>query len=141
MADFELKLDLALESIAKKTDPKKWSSAKAAAKKKMGGKWSARAAQLATSIYKKRGGGYKGPKKSDNSLSKWTKEDWQYSDESKESKPKSKRGRYLPKSAWSSLTPSEKASTSAAKNKGTKAGKQFVKQPKKIAKKTARHRS
>ena len=34
-------------STATKRDPKKWAAAKAKAKAKMGGKWSARAAQLA----------------------------------------------------------------------------------------------
>jgi hypothetical protein len=38
------------------------------------------------------------------------------------------------------LSASEKAATNRAKAKGGKAGKQFVKQPKRIAKKTARYR-
>ena len=38
------------------------------------------------------------------------------------------------------LSASEKAATNRAKAKGNKAGKQFVKQPKNIAKKTARYR-
>jgi len=38
------------------------------------------------------------------------------------------------------LTPAEKRATNAAKAKGNKKGKQFVKQPKSIAKKTARYR-
>ena len=48
--------------------------------------------------------------------------------------------RYLPKKAREALTPAEYAATTRAKRKGTKAGKQFVAQPKKIAKKTAKHR-
>jgi hypothetical protein len=48
--------------IAKKTDPAKWEAAKRDAKAKMGGKHSARAMQLAVKFYKKRGGGYRGPK-------------------------------------------------------------------------------
>lgn len=55
-------------------------------------------------------------------------------------KPRKKRGRYLPKAAWQSLSPSEKRATNAAKRKGSKSGKQFVKQPKKIAKKTRSYR-
>ena len=39
------------------------------------------------------------------------------------------------------MTASEYASTTAAKRKGTAAGKQFVKQPKKIAEKTAKYRA
>jgi hypothetical protein len=50
------------------------------------------------------------------------------------------RKRYLPKAAWANLTPAEKAATNRAKAAGKKKGKQFVKQPKSIAKKTARYR-
>jgi hypothetical protein len=74
------------------------------------------------------------------SLRKWTEQEWQYSDPKEQDKPKSKRGRYLPKSAWQSLSPGEKAATNAAKRKGTKQGKQFVKQPDSIAKKVKGHR-
>ena len=47
-------------TVAKKRDPKKWSAAKARAKRKMGGKHSARAMQLATKYYKDAGGTYSG---------------------------------------------------------------------------------
>ena len=79
-------------------------------------------------------------KKSQTSLKKWTKEKWGYSSKDEAKKPKAKRGRYLPDSAWKSLSPAEKRATNAAKRRGTKKGKQFVKQPENIAKKTARHR-
>ena len=79
-------------------------------------------------------------KKSQSSLKKWTSEKWGYSSKDESKKPKAKRGRYLPESAWKSLSPAEKRATNAAKRQGTKKGKQFVKQPKNIAKKTARHR-
>lgn len=79
-------------------------------------------------------------KKSQRSLKAWTKQKWGYSSKKEEKKPASKRGRYLPKSAWASLSAGEKRATNAAKRKGTKAGKQFVKQPSKIAKKTRSHR-
>jgi hypothetical protein len=46
----------------------------------------------------------------------------------------------LPKAAIESLTAAEYAATTKAKRAGKKAGKQFVAQPKKIAKKTARFR-
>jgi hypothetical protein len=46
----------------------------------------------------------------------------------------------LPKKARQALTIKEYAATSAAKREGTKAGKQFVSQPKKIAAKTAKFR-
>jgi hypothetical protein len=74
--------------------------------------------------------------KSQESLDKWTKEKWGTSD----GKPSKGKKRYLPKKAWEDLTPAEKRATNRAKAKGNKEGKQFVAQPKKIAKKTARHR-
>lgn len=74
--------------------------------------------------------------KSQRSLDKWTKEEWGTSD----GKPSKGKKRYLPKKAWEDLTPAEKAATNRAKAKGNKKGEQFVPQPKKIAKKTARHR-
>jgi hypothetical protein len=79
-------------------------------------------------------------KPSQRSLKKWTEQKWQYSSEKEADKPKSERGRYLPKKAWDSLTAGEKRATNAAKRKGTKSGKQFVKQPSSIAKKTAKLR-
>jgi len=102
------------------------------------GQWSARKAQLLGKRYKDAGGGYSGSKtKSQRSLSKWTKQEWT----TKSGKPSSKTGeRYLPKKAISALTPSEYASTTAAKRKGKSQGKQFVKQPKAIAKKVKPYR-
>lgn len=79
-------------------------------------------------------------KKSQLSLKKWTEQDWQYSKPSEGDKPREDRGRYLPKKAWNSLSSGEKAATNAAKRKGTKQGKQFVKQPSKIADKTKDYR-
>jgi hypothetical protein len=76
-------------------------------------------------------------RKQQQSLKDWAKQDWT----TKSGKPSSKTGeRYLPKAAIKSLTPVEYAATSAAKREGKKAGKQFVSQPKAIAKKTARFR-
>jgi|TARA_R100000081_G_scaffold29258_1_gene13348 hypothetical protein len=75
-------------------------------------------------------------KASQRSLKKWTKQKWRTSDGS----PSKGKKRYLPDAAWKSLSSSEKAATNKAKAKGNRAGKQFVKQPKKIAKKTARFR-
>lgn len=101
------------------------------------GQWSARKAQLLAAEYKKAGGGYSGGKtKAQKSLSKWTGEKWRTSDGSKSEG----RKRYLPDRAWKALTPSEKRSTNAAKAAGNRKGKQFVAQPKKVAKKAARFR-
>jgi len=125
-------------SVAVKSSPSLWERAKSQAKAKMGGKHSARAMQLAVSIYKKAGGSYKGAKSSSNKLSKWTKEKWG----TKSGKPSGQTGeRYLPKKAIKSLSDKEYAATTAAKRKGTSQGKQFVKQPKKVAEKTKKYRS
>ena len=71
----------------------------------------------------------KAPQKS---LKQWTKQDWR----TKSGKPSSKTGeRYLPSAAIKSLSAQEYAATTKAKREGTRKGKQFVKQPKKIAKK------
>ena len=48
--------------------------------------------------------------------------------------------RYLPKKARESLSKKEYAATSRKKRADTAKGKQFSSQPKKIAKKTSRHR-
>ena len=125
-------------AVATKRDPAKWARAKARAKAKMGGKHSARAMQLAVKYYKDAGGTYKGKKKKSNKLSKWTKQKWK----TKSGKPSSKTGeRYLPEKAIKSLSSKEYAATTKAKRAGTKKGKQFVKQPKKIARKTRRYRT
>jgi hypothetical protein len=74
--------------------------------------------------------------KSQKSLKDWTKQKWKTSD----GKPSKGKKRYLPEAAWAALTPAEKAATNRAKAKGNKKGKQFVKQPKSIAKKAAKYR-
>jgi hypothetical protein len=76
----------------------------------------------------------KSPQKS---LKKWTEQKWT----TKSGKPSSKTGeRYLPEAAIKSLSSSEYAATTKAKREGKAQGKQFVKQPKEIAKKTAKFR-
>lgn len=129
-----------------RTNEAKWkrivSSVKAGSKGGKPGQWSARKAQLATQRYKKSGGGYSGPKtEAQKSLSKWTKEDWG----TKSGKPstqgsKATGERYLPKKARAALSSKEYAATSRKKREDTRAGKQMSKQPKKIAKKTAKYR-
>ncbi len=106
------------------------------------GQWSARKAQLLAQEYKKSGGGYSGPKTAkQKSLSKWTKEEWGTKSGKPSTQGKKATGeRYLPKKAREALSKEEYKKTSDAKRKGTAQGKQFVKQPKTIAKKTARYR-
>ena len=76
----------------------------------------------------------KAPQKS---LKDWGDQKWR----TKSGKPSSKTGeRYLPSAAINALSPAEYAATTKAKRAGKSAGKQFVKQPAKIAAKTARFR-
>jgi hypothetical protein len=73
----------------------------------------------------------KAPQKS---LKNWGDQKWT----TKSGKKSSKTGeRYLPEKAIKALTPAEYAATTKAKRAGKASGKQFVAQPKRIAKKTA----
>lgn len=131
-------------ATAKKTNAKLWAQViekmRASSKGGDAGEWSARKAQLAVKEYKARGGGYEG-KKTQTSLSKWTKEDWgTKSGKPSTQGPKATGERYLPKKAREALSSKEYAATSRAKREGEASGKQYVPQPKKIAKKTARYR-
>tara|TARA_R110000772_G_scaffold66908_5_gene148805 strand:- start:6340 stop:6573 length:234 start_codon:yes stop_codon:yes gene_type:complete len=76
----------------------------------------------------------KSPQKS---LKDWGDQKWRTSD----GKPSKGKKRYLPDSAWKALSPAEKAATNKAKAAGNKKGKQFVAQPKMVAKKTKAYRS
>ena len=108
--------------VSIKANPRLWESIK---KKVMSGskggpkgRWSARKAQLLVSQYKAKGGKFKGKKSKHNSLSKWSREKWDYISKSGR---KSKRGRYLPEKVRRSLTPAEKRREN--KKKGSKRGK------------------
>lgn len=71
------------------------------------------------------------------SLKNWTAQKWR----TKSGKPSSKTGeRYLPEAAINALSPAEYAATTKAKRAGKAKGEQFVKQPPKVAQKTARYR-
>jgi len=71
------------------------------------------------------------------SLKDWTAQKWR----TKSGKPSTKTGeRYLPEAAIKALTPQEYAATTKAKRVATAKGKQFAKQPKAVAKKTAGYR-
>ena len=80
-------------------------------------------------------------KNQQRSLKAWTKQEWG----TKSGKPstqgsKATGERYLPASAIKALSPQEYAATTKAKRAGKAAGKQFVAQPKSVAKKVAPHR-
>jgi hypothetical protein len=115
-----------------RTKPALWERSKRDAVAKMGGKFSARAMQLAVRLYKSRGGGYSGRKPAvrNNSLRRWTAEDWGYVG-------KPRQSRYLPRVVRQKLTPTEKRRTSLAKRK---AKTQWSKQPADVARKSKRLR-
>ena len=72
------------------------------------------------------------------SLKNWTQQKWRTkSGKPSTQGPKATGERYLPEAAIKSLSPSEYAATTKAKRAGKAKGKQFVAQPKTIAKKTA----
>lgn len=75
------------------------------------------------------------------SLKAWTAQKWR----TKSGKPstqgsKATGERYLPEAAIKALSPQEYAASTRAKRAGKAAGKQFVSQPKDVAKKTAKYR-
>ena len=75
--------------------------------------------------------------KPQRSLKAWTSQKWR----TKSGKRSSDTGeRYLPEKAIKAMSPQEYAATTRAKRAGKAAGKQFVAQPKSIAKKAARFR-
>lgn len=76
-------------------------------------------------------------KPSQKSLKEWTEQKWR----TKSGKPSSVTGeRYLPEAAIKALSSSEYAATTKAKREGKAKGKQFVKQPEKIAAKVKKFR-
>lgn len=77
-------------------------------------------------------------KKSQRSLLNWGKQKWR----TKSGKPSSETGeRYLPSAAIAALSDDEYAATTRAKRKGKAKGKQFVAQPKAIARKIRKYRT
>ena len=121
-------------STATKTNPGLWERAKSQAKVKLGGH-SARAMQLAVKIYKSKGGGYKGGKKSSNKLSKWSKQKWR----TKSGKPSKETGeRYLPSKVIKNMSSSEYAASTRAKRQGGGTGN-VVPQPKSARKKLSNY--
>lgn len=124
-----------------RNNPKLWTTVKnkvmRESKGGLPGQWSARKAQLAVKLYKDKGGTYKGPRSKNNSLHQWTLQDWT----TKSGKPSLKTGeRYLPRAAIKKLSSKEYARTTRKKRQGMRYGKQFVRQPRSIARKTRRFR-
>ena len=79
--------------------------------------------------------------KSQRSLKSWTKQKWRTKTGKPSTQgPRATGERYLPSKAISALSDAEYRATSRAKRKGRKMGKQFVAQPKRIAKKVRSYR-
>jgi hypothetical protein len=110
-----------------RTNPKLWEACKKAAIKKLGGRHSARAMQLAGKMYRERGGKYTGKKtEAQRRLTKWTREDWRTYTGNKARRivdGKVVYDRYLPAAAWKKLTP---AQVRATRQKKLKARHQYV---------------
>lgn len=107
-----------------RTNPRLWERSKKRAIAKLGGRFSARAMQLAGKIYRDAGGGYCGSKtRGQRSLTKWTREKWTTATGEKACRG-SRCDRYLPAAAWKALTPAQKKAT---RRKKLAARKQFVK--------------
>jgi hypothetical protein len=82
-----------------------------------------------------------GLRKPQRSLKSWTKQKWRTkSGKPSTQGPKATGERYLPTRAIKALSSKEYAATTRAKRKGSKQGKQFVKQPKTVAKKVRKYR-
>lgn len=121
--------------VAIKTNPELWEKSKKKAVAKLGGKWSARAAQLAVRYYKDAGGGYRGPRPTPgtNKLTRWSAERWGYVNGKK-------GGRYLPEGVRKRLSKSEGIRTNTAKKVCTRKGQQWCRQPRDVAKKASKIR-
>ena len=130
-----------MSKTAERTNPELWEKVKAevteGSKGGKSGEWSARKAQLAVQEYKKRGGGYRGKKAEDNSLTQWAQEEWA----TKSGEKSGDTGeRYLPKKAREALSQEEYSATTKKKREDSRKGKQFSQQPRAILAKTAQYR-
>jgi hypothetical protein len=106
-----------------RTDPLLWEMAKREAVRRLEGRHSARAMQLAGHLYREAGGRYTGPQTGAQcSLARWTRERWTTATGAKACRG-SRCDRYLPADAWSLLSPAEIAATRLVKQR---ARRQYV---------------
>lgn len=130
-----------MAATAKRNDPELWETVKAEiTRSDHGGKpgqWSARQAQMAVQEYKRRGGGYFGPKQADNHLVEWTEEDWG-TGSGRESLESGER--YLPRKAREALTDEQYERTTRKKRRDLSQGRQFSRQPADVAAESAPYR-
>ncbi|PGH44426.1 hypothetical protein COO58_08285 [Micromonospora sp. WMMA1996] len=91
------------------------------------GQWSARKSQLLTNEYKKRGGGFEGPKdERQRSLQRWGGEQWQTRSGDTRARKDGETRRYLPKQAWEELSEKERQATDTRKRRASRSGRQYV---------------
>ncbi|MFC7550181.1 DUF5872 domain-containing protein [Plantactinospora sp. GCM10030261] len=91
------------------------------------GQWSARKSQLLTNEYKKRGGGFVGPKdERQRSLQRWGDERWQTRQGASRARQNGETRRYLPKRAWERLSEEERHATDTRKRQVSRTGRQYV---------------
>lgn len=122
--------------ISAKRDPALWGESKRrACSRARLCKHSARKMQWAVRYYKEHGGRYVGSRSPRNSMARWTRQRWRTAS----GRPSRGRRRYLPAAAWGLLSPDEIRRTDAAKLRGFRKGKQWVKQPADVVRKTAIH--
>ena len=94
------------------------------------GEWSARKAQMLTQEYEKRGGGYRGDKtEGQESLERWTGQDWQTASGSADADSGDHMSRYLPRDAWALLTDEARREAEQTKKKADDAGEQVADWP------------
>lgn len=120
-----------------KADPKLWANVvkdiKNSPRAGPTGTWNARKAQLAVAEYKAKDGKYVGRKSSNNSLSKWTQENWGYIDGVK-------GNRYLPANVRKSLTTKEKTTENRLKRNASRKGIQRASYSRSVSAKLSKSR-
>ncbi len=126
-----------------RTNPSLWkkivSTVRKSSKGGKPGQWSARKAQLAVALYKKRGGKYKGRKSRSNSLAKWTKQKWRTRSGKNSVVGKNATGeRYLPTAVVKKISKKDYDYSTKLKRKSLKRGKQYSRNPSKVRKAVGR---
>jgi len=125
--------------VAIKSNPILWkkivSQVKKSGKGGNPGQWSARKAQLAVHIYKKRGGRYSSKKSKSNSLHKWSRQKWRTrSGKQSVLGPKSTGERYLPEKIIKKTSKRQYDYSTRLKRRSIRRGKQYSKQPRRLRK-------
>lgn len=110
-----------MKCVDGRTAPKLWAKSKKRAIKKLGGRFSARAMQLAGKMYRKAGGRYCGRRtKAQRGMEAWTSERWMTAPGAPKRACHRQRGRtvcdrYLPEDAWRALSKKDRDKTRSKK--------------------------